>query len=270
MAPKFHELETRDDDKVKDTGQRHPIACAFPEPGRLDLVVNWYKSTLGTPYEGSAPPFIYQKYAGHDNNRDWFMLNLVENRLTVEKLHNVWHPQIVFDLHQMGDHGFRFFLPPFMDPFDPNVDYILQQEIAELGIHMAGELLSEGKTGISWLNTYDGYAPSRAYQHYHGESASCRRQPVSGWQRPSRKKEELRPTRDGVDPKVATWNHPAPWKGGMAPRDIVDYKIACYACLSHAAKFSTCGSATSTGSPSGPLRGRNRTHTCSRPIRETR
>lgn len=242
MAPLLlHELETREDTPVKEILD-NVILLFVPSlnPDGLDLVVNWYKSTLGTPYEGSTPPFIYQKYAGHDNNRDWFMLNLVENRLTVENIHNVWHPHIVFDLHQMGDAGFRLFLPPFMDPYDPNVDYILRQEVAELGIHMAGEVLSAGKTGVSWLNTYDGFAPSRAYQHYHGgvrillEAASVRlATPVT------KKREELRPTRDGLDPKEASWNHPAPWEGGeWHLRDIVEYeKIASYACLSHAAKF---------------------------------
>lgn len=236
----IYELETREDPEVKEILD-NVILLFVPSlnPDGLDMVVDWYKKMLDTPYEGSQPPFIYQKYAGHDNNRDWFMLNLVENRLTVEKIHNVWHPQIVYDLHQMGDLGFRLFLPPFMDPYDPNVDYIIRQEVAELGIHMAGEVLSAGKTGVSWLNTYDGFAPSRAYQHYHGgvrilsEAASVKlATPVS------RKKDELRPTRDGLDPKEAGWNHPAPWPGGeWRLSDIVEYdRLAAYGCLDHAAK----------------------------------
>ncbi len=235
-----YELETSEDPRVLEILD-NVILLLVPSlnPDGLDLVVDWYKKTLGTPYEGTPPPFIYQKYAGHDNNRDWFMLNLVENRLTVEKIHNVWHPHIVYDTHQMGDAGFRFFLPPFMDPYDPNVDYILRQEVAELGIHMAGEVLSAGKTGVSWLNTYDAFAPSRAYQHYHGgvrilsEAASCRIASPS-----FRKKEELRPTRDGLDPKEPAWNHPVVWPGGeWRLKDIVELDLlASYGCLSHAAK----------------------------------
>ena len=235
-----YELESREDERVKEILD-NVILLLVPSlnPDGLDMVVDWYKKTLGTPYEGTPPPFLYQKYAGHDNNRDWFMLNLVETRLTVEKIHNVWHPHIVYDTHQMGDLGFRLFLPPFMDPYDPNVDYILRQEVAELGIYMAGEVLGAGKTGVSWLNTYDAFAPSRAYQHYHGgvrilsEAASVRiATPVT------RKKEELRPTRDGLDPREPAWNHPAPWPGGeWHLSDIVQYDLlAAYGCLTHAAK----------------------------------
>ena len=82
-------------------------------PDGLDMVCQWYAKTVNSCYEGTAPPYLYHKYAGHDNNRDWFMLNLVETKLAVEKIHNVWHPQIVYDIHQMGEDGFRFSTPVF-------------------------------------------------------------------------------------------------------------------------------------------------------------
>ncbi|MGI6644065.1 MAG: M14 family zinc carboxypeptidase [Bacillota bacterium] len=236
-----YELETLDDPKILEILD-NVILILIPSlnPDGLDMVVDWYKKYLGTEWEGVSPPFLYQKYAGHDNNRDWFMLNLVENRLTVEKVHHVWHPHIVFDLHQMGDLGFRLFVPPYLDPYDPNVDYILRQEIADLGSHIVSEVISTGKTGVSCYNGYDAFAPSRAYQHYHGgvriliEAASAKlATPVT------RRQDELRPTRDGADPRVATWNHPIPWPGGeWRLRDIVEYeKVASLGCLSHAAKF---------------------------------
>ncbi|HHX11015.1 MAG TPA: hypothetical protein GX729_06585 [Firmicutes bacterium] len=236
-----YELETSQDPEVIEIlGNVILLLVPSLNPDGLDLVVDWYEKYLDTPYEGSAPPFLYHKYAGHDNNRDWFMLNLVENRLTVEKIHNVWHPQIVFDMHQMGDSGFRFFVPPYVDPYDPNVDFILQQQINMLGTHIVGELLSAGKTGVSCYNGFDAYAPSRAYQHYHGgvrilsEASSVKLgTPIT------KDAKELRVTRDGWDPRQSTWNHPVPWPGGeWRLRDIVEYeKIAAMACLRHAAAF---------------------------------
>ena len=70
-------------------------------------VVEWYEKYLGTKYEGSSPPYVYHKYAGHDNNRDWYMFTLKETQLAVSKVHNAWHPQIVYDIHQMGKTGTR-------------------------------------------------------------------------------------------------------------------------------------------------------------------
>jgi len=203
------------------------------------MVVDWYNKYLGTKYEGCYPPYMYHKYVGHDNNRDWFMFTQVETRITVEKIHNKWHPQIVYDLHQMSSYGPRLWLPPYIDPIDPNVDPILQQEIVFLGSSMANELIGKGFKGVSCHSIYDAWTPARAYQHYHGgvrilsEAASVRiASPIEV------KPEELI-ARRGLDPKQQRWFNPNPWMGGKwTLRDIIDYEInAVIACLRNAAKY---------------------------------
>jgi len=106
-------------------------------PDGVDIVKNWYDKTLGTPYEGTSPPELYHKYVGHDNNRDWYAFTQVETQLTVDKIHNVWHPQIVHDIHQQGEAGSRLFLPPYMQPVEPNVPKQIVEGYTELGNYMA-------------------------------------------------------------------------------------------------------------------------------------
>ena len=69
-------------------------------PDGVDIVVDWYRKTLGTPFESSGPPVLYQKYVGHDNNRDWFMNNMQETKVITNVLYNEWYPQIIHNHHQ--------------------------------------------------------------------------------------------------------------------------------------------------------------------------
>jgi len=202
-------------------------------------VVEWYNRYLGTEYEGTSPPYVYHKYAGHDNNRDWYMFTLQETRLTVEHIHNRWHPQVVYDIHQMGSNGPRLYVPPFTDPYEPNVDPVLTSGVNFMGISMADALAREGKHGVATNWVFDAWTPARAYQHYHGgirilsEAASVKiATPIEI------KPEELKSDR-GFNPKEARWNHPLPWKGGRwTLRDIIDYELTvAWACLQTAAKF---------------------------------
>jgi hypothetical protein len=208
-------------------------------PDGVDIVKNWYDKTLGTPFEGIEPPELYHKYVGHDNNRDWYAFTQVETQLTVDKIHNVWHPQIVNDIHQQGPNGARLFLPPYMPPVEPNVPKQIVEGYTELGNAMAADLRAKGFSGITTNSTYDAWTPARAYSHYHGgvrilsETASARlATPVNI------KFEDLRVTSDnGYDPKVESPNFGPVWKGGeWKLRNITDYMTtAAFSLLNHAA-----------------------------------
>jgi len=196
-------------------------------PDGLDLVTRWYRKTLGGPFEGTSPPELYQKYAGHDNNRDWYFFTQAETRLAVAHLHNVWHPHIVYDVHQQGERASRMFVPPWTDPIDPNIDAILAQECNSFGTGMAADLTAAGKRGVVIHAIYDFWSPSRAYQAYHGglrilsEAASARlASPVTV------APDQIDSKAIGYDPRERSWNYLEPWTGGeWRLRDIVDYQL---------------------------------------------
>jgi hypothetical protein len=207
-------------------------------PDGTQEAVEWYRSMRGTAYEAGPLPFLYQEYTGHDNNRDWYMFTQVETRLTLDHVYNRWRPQIVHDLHQMGAYSARLFLPPYTDPWEPNVDPALTAAANGLGAHIAAQLIGQGKAGVVIHALFDAWTPARAYPHTHGgvrilsECASARfASPIEV------SFDELR-SRRGFDPRKRSWRFPSVWPGGSwRLRDAVEYQLATsLALLQHAAR----------------------------------
>lgn len=194
-------------------------------PDGEQLVVDWYKKYLGTPYEGVNPVVLWQKYVGHDDNRDWASFTQVETRLAV-KLINQWHPQILYDLHQQGADGARIYLPPWVDPIDPNVDPLLESSMNALGTNTALEIASTGKKGVLSYGVYDFWSPLRDYIAYHNGLRVLTESASVNIASPVNIPFEKLGRGIGYDAKVSSWNFPDPWKGGeWHLSDIVDYQI---------------------------------------------
>ena len=114
--------------------------------GQVLVIDHWYE-TEGTAYDRTYPD-LYHHYAGHDDNRDWFMFTQTETRLALD-IHRELKPQVTHDMHQMGSTGARIFVPPFQDPHDPNIHPLLLEGQAMIGVAMAAALIAEGKGASS-------------------------------------------------------------------------------------------------------------------------
>jgi hypothetical protein len=124
-----------------------------------NIVVNWYRENVGTPYEVSPLHELYQKYIGHDNNRDAYMLNVVESRV-VARTWREWEPQIIYVQHQTAPFPTRIWLPPFAEPIAPRVPGLMSRQVNTIGMTIAQALESNGQVGATHMGTgFDAWYP---------------------------------------------------------------------------------------------------------------
>jgi len=126
-------------------------------PDGVDHIVHWYRKDVGTPLEGAETLKLYQYYTGHDNNRDWFALTQNETRLLTKLLYQDWSPQVLWDIHQQGETRERFFVPPYRDPLNPNLDANIVAGINTLGQRAIQDMTREGLNGIASGANYDNW-----------------------------------------------------------------------------------------------------------------
>jgi hypothetical protein len=193
-------------------------------PDGLQMEVDWYKKYLGTKFEGGSMPWLYHYYAGHDDNRDWFMFNLSETRAVTKVLYHDWFPQIHLDEHQMGSDEARLFIPPFMNPPVPNVQPLVWRGVNLLGSAMAYDLQKEGYKGVvhgrSFTGWWIGACDDTSWLHnvlgLLSEMASTKlASPIT-----------IEPTEIPTPYTQKRMEFPDPWPGGWwRLRDIVDYEL---------------------------------------------
>src|SRR5712692_9105675 len=152
-------VATRGDPEV-DAILDNVIVMLWPtlNPDGQNEVVAWYRKNLGTPYEVSPLPDLYQEYVGHDNNRDGYMNNMLESR-DVTKAELEWAPVIFYCHHQTAPFPTRIFIPPFTEPISSNIHPLMARWLNVMGIDMAAYLDENGMPGAVHRVGFDNWYP---------------------------------------------------------------------------------------------------------------
>ncbi len=127
-------------------------------PDGQDMVVSWYRQNLGTQYEVSPMPWLFQEYVGHDNNRDGYMQNMVESQV-VTRAEMDYAPVIFYCQHQTAPFPARIWIPPFSDPISSNISPYMRSWLNVVGIQMSAALQEQHKPGAISEYQFDNWYP---------------------------------------------------------------------------------------------------------------
>ncbi len=141
-------------------------------PDGQELVANWYMRNPDPSKRSlQGVPRLWQKYVGHDNNRDFFMCNMPESTNINRVLYLEWFPQIMYNHHQTGPPGAVIFMPPFRDPFNYHFDPLIMMELDQVGSAMHSRMEAEDKPGAgmrsaaTYSTWYNGGLRTTTYFH---------------------------------------------------------------------------------------------------------
>jgi hypothetical protein len=166
-----YQLATRTDAETMDILSNVVILLAHANPDGQELVSSWYMKEENLTERRTNIPRLYQKYAGHDNNRDFYMLALKESRNISRQLYIEWNPQILYNHHQSGPAGTVVAGPPFRDPFNYVYDPLVMTSLDAVGAAMANRLIAENKPGYTqkggsqYSTWYNGGLRTTGYYH---------------------------------------------------------------------------------------------------------
>jgi hypothetical protein len=150
MIETVYQLLAATDDETARILNDVVILFVHANPDGHDLVADHYmKAADPTKRTLAGLPRLYQKYVGHDNNRDFYANTQAETKNLNRLMYREWFPQIMYDHHQAGPPGTVLFCPPFRDPFNYFCDPLVLNGIDSVGAAMMQRFLVEGKPGAT-------------------------------------------------------------------------------------------------------------------------
>jgi hypothetical protein len=148
LVETIYELNAKTDPETMRFLHDDIVLCTFANPDGMELVSNWYMRNADPKKRSlEGVPRLWQKYIGHDDNRDFFASNQPETTNVNRILSRVWFPEIVYNHHQAGPAGTVIFMPPFRDPNSYFYDPLVVLGIEAVGTSMHQRLVEEGKAG---------------------------------------------------------------------------------------------------------------------------
>ena len=159
-----YDLAITEDPFWKNVLDKSILVLVFANPDGMNILADWYRQNLGTPYEVSSLPWLYHKYVGHDNNRDSYMLNMQETQNLNKIINHLWFPQIVYNHHQTAPFPARIWIPPNAEPTNPNVHPLLVRWQNLMGSAMGMAFDEENKEGAISRIVFDSWYPGYVTQ----------------------------------------------------------------------------------------------------------
>lgn len=221
-----HKLLSAKGDAEIETILNDVILVLWPtlNPDGQNMVVDWYRKHLGTPYETSRMPWLYQEYVGHDNNRDGYMNNMIESQVATQAQQD-YAPVIWYTHHQTAPVPARIWMPPFADPVSSNISPYMRIWTNAIGTNMMARFEAEQKPGAIAQATFDNWYPGFVdYTHVFRNTISFFTEVAHDSATPKFYKVEDFP-KHFQDTKALIM-YPSPWKGGLwRLKDSVDYMV---------------------------------------------
>lgn len=219
-----YDLVTANDSRTLRMLDEVIIVLVFANPDGMNILAEWYHPNIGTPYEVSPMPLLYHKYAGHDNNRDSYIANLIETQNLTRLVNKEWYPVILYNHHQTAPFPARIWIPPNSEPTNPNVHPLIVRWQNLIGSTMGAAFDVEGKEGAVSRIIFDTWYPGYVTQVVDSHNIISILTETALYRYATPHFYTIRDFPKEYQDLTMSAFYPNPWKGGWwRLKDAVDY-----------------------------------------------